>query len=88
MWDWSTLEAAAEEFGADSQEYRDIAAIVNKVPENGEGVYVAVRHLRTAVSHSRGAYRYHAQEPGFKIAAYSQYELVEVQKENAVSAPQ
>lgn len=82
VWSWSDLEAAADEFGADSSEYRDIAAIVNQVPENGDGVYVAVRYLHTAVSHTRMVSRYNADPPGFKIAAYSQYELIEIQKEN------
>lgn len=89
-WSWVSdvygerdLDGAADEFGKDSDEYRKIASIVSTVPENGEGVYVAVRYLYTKVGHAPGpAYRYSPHTPSYQIAAYSQYELVEIQKEN------
>lgn len=85
VYGWADLEAAADEFEADPDTYRKIAHIVNKVPENDEGVYVAVRYLYTNVSHTGGAggHRYSPHEPSYQIAAYSQYELVEIQKEES-----
>jgi hypothetical protein len=78
-WDSTHLADAAREFGEDSDEYRKIERIVNQVSADGEGVYVAVRYLHATVHHAVGEHRYNPATPSFKIAAYSQYELIEIQ---------
>lgn len=82
MYHSANLDVAVDDHGADSDMYRKIEHVVDMASAQGDTPYVAVCYLYTRVGHAPGpGYRYSPHDPSYQIAAYSQYELIEIQKE-------
>lgn len=78
-YDEGDVRVLADEFD-DQDTIKKITDIVSKGSADIGHVYVAVRYLYTnTVSYPGPNYRQAASTPSIAIAAYSQYELVEIQ---------